>query len=254
MTLKSPNYPKIGLPEAIERSRTVYELEHTNSAPREVIATAMGYSGMSGASARMISAVFQYGLFEQVEKDLLRISDDALNILLYERGNPQRLESIRRCAGNPKIYRELKEAFPGNVPSDTNLRAYLVKRGFHPNAVKHVVESYRETLEFVAAESYGVETEEGSGDGEGIIQSEPTRGDERKTDSAISPVSNTIQPQPSASESLVFQISRTSKVRIAFEGPVTQESIRKLVVLLEASLDVYPSQAELVPHSEVPHE
>ena len=53
-------------------------------------------------------------------------------------------------------------------------------------------------------------------------------------------------PQLPADQSvLVFKISRDSEARVAFSGPVTQEAIEKLRMLLDISRDTYPTQAEL---------
>lgn len=45
---------------------------------------------------------------------------------------------------------------------------------------------------------------------------------------------------------LSFNISRTGKAQVRFNGQITQEAIKRLIAHLDLSLDAYPTQAELV--------
>lgn len=147
--VRSPNYPAISLPEAIERIRKVYEKEHTHKAAPEVVAKALGYSGLNGASLSVMSALKKFGLLEEVGKDL-KVSHQALTILVDPKDSAERAKFIREAAFAPALFSELQAQYGSGVPSDENLRSYLLKRGFAPASVDAPIRSYRETIALVS--------------------------------------------------------------------------------------------------------
>jgi hypothetical protein len=147
--VRSPNYPSISLPDAIDRVRKVYDREHTHKAAPEVIAKALGYAGVNGSSLGVMSALKKYGLLEDVGKDW-KVSADALTILVDPPDSTDRADAIRRAAKAPALFANLLEEYGEKPPSDDNLRAYLLKRGFAQSAVDTPMRAYRETLEYVS--------------------------------------------------------------------------------------------------------
>lgn len=63
---RSPRYPNINLQDAIEKVRVIYQREHIHKVNREVIAKDLGYAGINGASASIISSIKQFGLLESI--------------------------------------------------------------------------------------------------------------------------------------------------------------------------------------------
>lgn len=147
--VRSPNYPIISLPEAIDRVRKVYDKEHLHKASPEVVCKAMGYNGANGSSLGILSALKKYLLLEEVGKDL-KVSQDALTILVDPPSSSVRAAMVRKTALAPALFAALHEEFGELPPSDENLRAYLLKRGFAQSAVDTPIRTYRETLEFVS--------------------------------------------------------------------------------------------------------
>jgi hypothetical protein len=145
--VRSPNYPALSLPEALEKVRMVFERQHTHGAPREVVVKSMGYAGINGASATAISALHKFGLLEG-RGDEVRISDRAMRYL-NPMSEAEREEAIRAAAYEPVLYRELSEKFPGRLPSEDVLRSYLIRNGFGPGAVSGIILGYRQTMELV---------------------------------------------------------------------------------------------------------
>lgn len=232
--LRSPNYPSMSLPDAVARTKVIYEKEFTNQASREVMIKAMGYSGINGASAVAFSALTKYGLVASTGNDQYKVTDEALNIFLYPRGERVRIEAIERAAFTPQLFAELREQYPGVLPSDENLNAYLVKRGFNPRSVSDLIRSYRETIEFVSSEI---------GHPPALVTN-PIELD--RTQSEVRVRTDDFESgQNFEGSDLSFKISRDSIVKIRFSGPVTQEAIEKLVSLLNLSKDVYPTAAEI---------
>lgn len=60
------------------------------------------------------------------------------------------------------------------------------------------------------------------------------------------PINTTWDGMICQEEVLSFKISRTSKVQVRFNGQVTQEAIKKLITILNLSIDTYPTQEELI--------
>lgn len=148
--LRSPNYPALSLPDAIEKVTALYRLQHTHSAPREVAVKSMGYNSLNGASATAISALHKYGLLERIG-DEVKISDRAMRIL-HPHSPEERAQAVNEAAYEPPLFAELRERFPGQMPSDDLLRNYLVRKGFAPGALTAVMSAYRETSEIAARE------------------------------------------------------------------------------------------------------
>lgn len=146
---RSPNYPTISLPDAIDRVRKVYQKEHLHKADPEVVCKAMGYTGVNGASLGVLSALKKYLLLEEVGKEL-KVSALALSILVDPPTSTDRQEAIRSAAAAPALFATLFDEFGDSPPSDENLRAFLLKRNFAQTAVDTPIRTYRETLSFVS--------------------------------------------------------------------------------------------------------
>jgi hypothetical protein len=163
--IRSPNYPALSLPDAIERVSVLYRNQHTHAAPREVVAKSMGFGALSGPAATAVSALQKYGFLER-DGDGLKVSERALSIL-HPHSPTERAQALREAATQPSLFAELNERFPGTHPSEELLRNYLLRKGFSPSAVSTVVLSYRETSELVARDASGddslVSTLEGHG-------------------------------------------------------------------------------------------
>jgi hypothetical protein len=148
--IRSPNYPALSLPDAIDKVTALYRAQHTHPAPREVVARGIGYNSLNGASASAISALQKYGLLERTG-DEIRVSERALRIL-HPHPPEERGAAIREAAQEPPLFAELNERFPGRMPSDDLLRNYLIRNGFAPSAVTSVITAYRETSEMAERE------------------------------------------------------------------------------------------------------
>jgi hypothetical protein len=151
--LRSPNYPALGLPDAIEKVAGVYRSLHTHPAPREVVAKAMGYTGLNGASATAVSALHKYGLLEKQGEEI-KVSERALRIL-HPHSLEEKIAAMSEAATSPDLFAELAERFPGKAPNDDLLRNYLVRKGFAPAALTLVISAYRETSDMVTREREG---------------------------------------------------------------------------------------------------
>jgi hypothetical protein len=154
--LRSPNYPAISLPEAINRVTALYRAVHTHAAPRDVAVKGMGYNSLNGASATALSALHKYGLLDRAGDDV-KVSERALSIL-HPHTPEEKAAAIRAAAGEPVLFAELAERFPGAMPNEDLLRNYLVRKGFAPAALVAVIAAYRDTSEMVEAAGRGYDS------------------------------------------------------------------------------------------------
>lgn len=156
---RSPEYPAIGLKEAVERAKMIYDKDYQNRLPKAVIASHMGYKGLSGASLPILSALAKYGLLEG-RGDETRISDLAIAIIAHAPGSPERAAALRQAAKSPDLFAELDGRFPDGKASDQAIRSYLLTSKFIPGAADAAIRSYRDTKQFVEGESKGYNGEE----------------------------------------------------------------------------------------------
>ena len=231
---RSPRYPQISLRDAITKVRMVYEKEHTHKADREVIATDMGYAGLNGASAAAIASLRQYGLLER-SGEAMRVSEDATTILELPPGDSERSAALQRLAFAPPLFAELNAEFGSKLPSDENLRLYLVKSGFNRNAANNLIRTYRDTLSLVKEESAEYDSE---------LETEDSG---QETTRNMQTMRSAPQVEQShfgnVSENLQYRLTDDCKVRVLFEGAVSQEAISKLIAYLNLGIDAFPKKA-----------
>jgi hypothetical protein len=143
---RSPNYPAIGLREAVESVGRLYQKERRTAVPADVAAGAMGYKGLSGPSRSRLAALKKYGLIEE-SKGQVRVSDLAVNILEWSEGDEMYQKCVWEAANEPDLFRELYQTHLH--ASDDALRAYLVaQKGFSHRGAKQFIQAFRETISF----------------------------------------------------------------------------------------------------------
>lgn len=147
--VRSPNYPAIGLPAAIEKARAIHKGEGKNAVPREALAKLIGYGGLNGGSATMLSAISKYGLIEAVSDGEARITDLAMRILHPENAEEKRA-AVEAAAFKPAIFSEIREKWPDRPPGDESLRSFLARKGFTEGALEQVIQFYREIIDMAA--------------------------------------------------------------------------------------------------------
>lgn len=270
---RSPNYPAINLSEAIDCARRIFAQEHFHKASDETIAQDLGYTGLNGRSIGIISALKKYGLLVQ-EGDGFRISEDAQAILEFEPSNKERRDAIYKAAFMPNLFHDLYEEFGDTLPSEGNLRQFLIKRKFHPEKANDVVQIYRDTLELVTEAErvhYDAKRQKeppmreaqraqpsampAAGMGQSPTGSPYVGSDQRSFGTGTEiPVDTskfrlmTEDGRPLAfrkATELAFKLSRGSEARVTIYGDASQEAIQKLRALLELQEDTFPTNAEI---------
>lgn len=221
---RSPNYPAIGLEEAIQRLKSVYEKQQRYPATREVVAQLMGYKGLNGASATVVSALSKYGLLEGYG-ETLRVSELGQDLALHRKGDPEYATALRTAAFMPTFFQEMRDQYSTGLPHDHSLRAALIKRGFNPKAIDSAVRGYRDTMDYLDAELG--ESNPGSAaqdklDEEGTPRKQP-----------VDPANDQDSPPPGQrAVSIPLSLDQWATLYAAF--PLTDAAWTQMLAVLEA--------------------
>lgn len=165
--VRSPSHPSINLEQAIVFAGKIHSSNRTNPIDREAAVRDMGYTGITGHSGKMLASLLQFGLLEKFGKGEVRITPRAVDIL--HPGFPeQRVRALRSAAFEPELFSRLRDRFADGVPSENNLRSFLVREGFSDVAVAPAVSSYLETCRFLQLEK-AYDVEEAPADGVSIV-------------------------------------------------------------------------------------
>jgi hypothetical protein len=228
---RSPGYPTIGLPEAIEKIKAVYAKDYQNKITREVAAEHMGYRSLNGKSLGVLSAVAKFGLLEGRGDDN-RVSDLALAIIAHPPGTPERARAIVEAAGRPELFAELDDRFPGGKASEPTIRAFLMTQKFIPQAADMAIRSYRETKALVNEES-------GAYSGDGSSQSSqdentmaPVGADSPHARKGSTAPGGAVITLPGEREFLRGPLSRDAAYRLVVSGEIGAKELAKIIKVL----------------------
>ncbi len=166
--MQSPTYPSTPLNQAIDFVSKVYKSERTNIVDRNVAVQAMGYNGISGRSAKVLSDLTQYGLLEKAGKSAVRVSKRSVEIL-HPESDASRRTALRGAAFEPELFQRISQRFPDGLPSEAALRSYFMREEFTDAAIPSAIRAYLQTCQFLE-EFVGAESEIYSHENEQVIK------------------------------------------------------------------------------------
>jgi hypothetical protein len=144
--VRSPSFPFISLPEAVERARALYAAGRRSEVSADAAAKCWEYSPKSSGGKQTIAALRAFSLVEG--EGTVRLTDRAVHILLDD-GSEERDRLLRLAALSPPVYARLWDRYGPDLPSDQGLQTYLVvDLGFNENAVVDLIRGYKKTLDF----------------------------------------------------------------------------------------------------------
>lgn len=227
---RSPNYPYVGLPTAIERVRQIYGIDHRNRMSREVVAKHLGFGSLNGIAVSVVSALSKYGLLESVDSDL-QVSQDAVTILVDTPDSPERAQALRRAAFKPDLFADLHKHFGGQLPSAPNLTAYLQKKDFTANAAAQAAKSFRETMELISGQATPSDATVGKpAEGNGM-HGEP----QRETQKTPTPP---VKAATGERELTTGLLSKSASFRLIVSGTVGVKEIDRLIAKLQLDKEI----------------
>src|SRR5262249_16938902 len=108
--MRSPNYPGIGLEEAVGKIEALYRQDKLVASPKDAALKHMGFDKAHGEAGRVLSALKSYGLIEDTN-DRIKLTQRGVNIVVRETEDPLRIAAIREAVLSPGIYRELLQEY-----------------------------------------------------------------------------------------------------------------------------------------------
>ena len=108
----------------------------------------MGYTGLTGRSAKVLSDLLQYGLLEKAGKNEVRVSRRAIEVI-HPESEKSALQAIADFAFEPELFQIVREKFPSGTPSEGALRSFLIRENFTDAALPSAMRAYLQTAEFV---------------------------------------------------------------------------------------------------------
>jgi len=241
---RSPAYPGIDLKRALELARIVYKAERQHPVASETVAQHWKLKQASSQFLTSISALKKFGLLDALPQrsahsGQVKISDLARDIIVDEREDSSDRElAIKRAAMKPEIHADLWRKYNGELPSDANLRFYLIRDlKFTEAGTADFIAQFKRTIAFAGiSQSDGVSATDGD-------RLAPEAGPERMTES----------PESSAFGHGAFQQKHSQKqgqmreVPIVIQGsawpilklpvPMSRASWDKMMKLLDAMKD-----------------
>src|SRR2546423_519638 len=117
--IRSPSYPAISLPDAIEFVRRLVEKTGPKPGPltRVEVLQGFGFTGVYGPSYLKLAAAKKFGLILGKEASGYSVSQRAMAIL--QPASPaQRQKALQSALVSPRLYSELLDLFPDGNASD----------------------------------------------------------------------------------------------------------------------------------------
>jgi hypothetical protein len=146
---RSPNYPAVGLREAVERVRRLIQTDGKAGAPPEIAAKHIGYSSAHGQAMSVLAALKKFNLVVESSGRLVP-TQMAFEIVNLPEADARRATALKEAALSPGLYRQLVDDHrESGLPNSEVLEAELTTyKGFNPKAVGGFVSDFRDTLDF----------------------------------------------------------------------------------------------------------
>lgn len=235
---RSPKFPSVGLEEALITLRPVFEAESRNKMSREVLASHLGYSGLSGASTSKIGALRHFGLIEG-RGDELRVSDNAVVLLMRSQDSPEYRTAVELAFSSPTIYRELLSEYEC-APSLQNVEFALVQRGVLKKNAAIAAQDFVNSGDFAGVweeiPNFGPTD---AGDGEFEISSEGATSPDMAESLSLAQIS-TVQNESALGfeEKSGGLLSKDTEYKLLVRGALGANELRRLIRKIEIDIEI----------------
>ena len=217
--MRSPNYPAIGLPDALTEVQKIWDKEKRAAVTMDVLATAMGYKSVSGPVRTKVAALRKYGLLDQTG-GRYNLSDIAMKTLHGQAD--EQAQARASAAQRPELFREFITTHPD--ASDAALRSELVlRRSFSDAGAKQFIKAFRETMSIADPSKASYSGPQDVEDSEDMVANDVR---EQSKKDAVS-----VQQQASAHANAwtwTLSIPRNVRAELRIAGDVTRDDVRRL--------------------------
>ena len=151
---RSPAYPAIALPQAMDLLGVIFRSFQSHPAPMEAVGEAVGMKAGGSSLNVRLAALKKYGLIDELGDTKsggksYRISALGKDLAVLPQASAEHAEALRKAALMPVIYEALWTRFGPELPADSLIRAYLVReRNFNAHQVDGAIADFRATIEY----------------------------------------------------------------------------------------------------------
>lgn len=151
---RSPSYPNIDLPKALQRAQQLWDRAGKHAAPLESALKAWGYSAKSSGGLQTVSSLKQYGLIEDSGTGWGRevvLTKAAQELLVYgaNKESQEFKERVKAAALRPKVHAKLWQKYGGELPDDSVMLPFLkLDLGFSDEAALDMLKRLHATFAF----------------------------------------------------------------------------------------------------------
>lgn len=218
---RSPNYPAIGLNEAVELVKKAYSKVGRGEFSPLDAAGSWGYGSVSGPVRRKFGALRQYGLVDQKKGDTARVSNRGLTLILRNPASNEYRAALKEAALEPPLFRELHENGKSQAADDA-LRQYLiVERGFTDDGAQQFINVLRATITVAGlAEESKIASQD-----DGTESEQPDDKDDAMTTDLL---------KPPAGKFVMSLAGGSASVRLEFPLPLTDAMWKQVTGILDA--------------------
>lgn len=146
--MRNLSFPSTPLPKAIELVEKLFQLKRRNPIDRAAAAKELGYSGITGQSAKVLSSLIQYGLLEKTGKGEVRVTSRTVAIVLPD-SEKSKQSALTDAIEEFDTFQNIRERFGDALPSKSALRSYLLQSGFSDAAIPSTIRTYLLSYQYV---------------------------------------------------------------------------------------------------------
>ena len=154
---RSPNYPALSLPQAVQVLQKLWKAEKRTPVSHETAATAMGFKSLSGPARVAVGTLRQYGLIDKSGKGHIRISELGVRVVIGD--DADKRGALQQAASAPELFQELAKAH--GEASDNAIQSFLITRkGFAADGARKAAKAFRDTLALAKPSGQGYTPDE----------------------------------------------------------------------------------------------
>lgn len=225
---RSPRYPSFNLEQVLGAVQKIYAKDRRTATTRDVAASHMGYSGITGSSSRMLGALNYYGLIEDAGQSRIRVSDTA-EALLHPKDANERWEKLTEAVRKPKVFSTLLSKHRiDQLPSDETLKTELIREfHFSQDAARDVVKTLKQSLAFIGTPPTAVSEDKKAENTTLAELPQTNKGSGRFQHDDL------VERQPSSERRIEGKLSNRTRVEMQIWGPVGEGELKRLNRWLE---------------------
>lgn len=253
---RSPPFPALSLPQALERAEQLYRQEREHLAPLASAAKAWNMSPTSSNPVVTVGALRQYALVEDEGSGAtrkIRLTHDALRIILDKvPTSPSRQEALKRAFLAPKVFQELWSRWKADLPSDQTIINYLVldrrlsnQAPFSEQSASELLANYRASMPFMeSSDTPNVLPQ--TGDGDKTAELEPQAQAVARAEKAVAFTSALNASSPTTGGPIMEHervlsdglLSKQATYRLIVTGRIGLREIERLIKKLEIDKEI----------------